>query len=61
VQNREHEADLDGIPSLTWKIQPIRGDAGEPLNDYVIIEESLDIVVNGKSIAVLMRLPGHEK
>ena len=61
MQNQEHEADFDEIPSLTWKIQRITGNGGKPLNDYVIIEEPLDIVVNGKSIAVLMRLPGQEK
>ena len=61
MQNQHPEADINEIPSLTWKIQRIREDDGEPLNDHVIIEEPLEIVVNGKSIAVLMRLPGQEK
>ena len=61
MQNQDPEADINEIPSLTWKIQRIREDDGEPLDDHVIIEEPLEIVVNGKSIAVLMRLPGQEK
>jgi hypothetical protein len=61
MQNQNPEVDFDEIPSLSWKIQRIRADKEESLNDYVIIEEPLEVVVNGKSIAVLMRLPGQEK
>ena len=61
IPNQDGETGIDEIPSLTWPIQRIRADGSESLNDYVIIEEPLEIVVNGKSIAVLMRLPGQEK
>lgn len=47
--------------SLIWHIQRVRVDSVESVDDQVIIEEPLEVVVNGQSVAVLMRLPGQEK
>jgi FdhD protein len=47
--------------SLTWPIQRIRQDSRQEQEERVVVEEPLEIVVNGQSIAVLMRMPGHEK
>jgi FdhD protein len=46
---------------LPWRIQLIRKDKTEERVDYVVLEEPLEIVVNEKTIAILMRLPGQEK
>jgi FdhD protein len=46
---------------LPWQIQLIRKDKTEELVDHVVLEEPLEIVVNEKTIAILMRLPGQEK
>jgi len=47
--------------SLLWPIQRIREDGRELVDDRVVLEEPLEIVVNGQSVAVLMRMPGQEK
>jgi FdhD protein len=46
---------------LPWQIQRIHKDKTEELVDNVVLEEPLEIVVNGKTLAILMRLPGQEK
>jgi FdhD protein len=55
------ETVFEKTPGLTRRIQRIRRDRDESVDDRVVIEEPLEIVVNGRSIAVLMRLPGQEK
>ncbi|MGD2126614.1 MAG: formate dehydrogenase accessory sulfurtransferase FdhD [Desulfobacteraceae bacterium] len=60
--NRQREVRLtEDRPSLTWTIERIRPDKKEALDDHVLLEEPLEIVVNGKRIALLMRMPGQEK
>ncbi|MDY7040132.1 MAG: formate dehydrogenase accessory sulfurtransferase FdhD [Chloroflexota bacterium] len=49
------------VPSLTWHIRRVRADSAEFMDDQVVMEEPLEVVVNGQSVAVLMRLPGREK
>lgn len=53
--------ELGASPSLPWSIQRIRQDQVESLQEQVALEEPFEIVVNGQSIAVLMRMPGQEK
>jgi FdhD protein len=48
-------------PIITWQIERIYRDRIERLADPVVMEEPLEILVNGERIAVLMRLPGGEK
>ena len=58
----EH-VDESGVtgPNYTWPIERIFKDRYEQVDDPVVLEEPLKIVVNGHSIAVLMRMPGQEK
>jgi FdhD protein len=49
------------LPSLHWSVRRIRRDQAEPADIHVALEEPFEIVVNGQSIAVLMRMPGQEK
>jgi FdhD protein len=51
----------DHSASLVWPIQRIRENGHERVDDRVVMEEPLQIVINGQSVAVLMRLPGQEK
>ncbi len=48
-------------PSISWQIERIYHDRSEQVEDPVVMEEPLEIVVNGERLAVLMRLPGYEK
>ncbi len=48
-------------PGLRWPIQRIQQGKCTPSSTPVVPEEPLEIIVNGYSIAVLMRLPGQEK
>src|SRR4030042_324050 len=48
-------------PSLAWPIHRVRGGSREIMDDRVVLEEPLEIVINGRRIAILMRLPGNEK
>ena len=52
---------LQTSPSLSWPILRVRQDRTDPLEERVALEEPFEIVVNGQSIAVLMRMPGQEK
>jgi FdhD protein len=61
MQNFECDKGFDQIPSLNWQIRRVRSSDSEVLEDQVVVEEPLEIVVNGESIAVLMRMPGQEK
>jgi formate dehydrogenase assembly factor FdhD len=49
--------------SFTWPIQRIHREPADRvhLDDPIVVEEPLEIVPNGRSIAVLMRMPGQEK
>jgi formate dehydrogenase assembly factor FdhD len=47
--------------SSIWTVQPIRPRKKEVLEDHLLLEEPLEIVVNGHRLAVLMRMPGEEK
>jgi FdhD protein len=62
-RSSELEADFLGEQraGLPWRIQRIHKDKTEELEDRVVLEEPLEIVVNEKTIAILMRLPGQEK
>lgn len=48
-------------PCMVWPIRRIKTDGYETTDDNVIIEEPLEIVINGQPVAVLMRMPGQEK
>ncbi|MBN1934695.1 MAG: formate dehydrogenase accessory sulfurtransferase FdhD [Anaerolineae bacterium] len=48
-------------PGLIWPIQRIRHGECETTDDFVILEEPLEIAINGRRVAVLMRMPGQEK
>ncbi|WP_176230444.1 formate dehydrogenase accessory sulfurtransferase FdhD, partial [Candidatus Hakubella thermalkaliphila] len=43
------------------KVVQIRGASAEVIPDLVAMEEPLVIELNGKTVAVMMRLPGDEK
>jgi FdhD protein len=47
--------------SLAWSIHRVRRGENEQVEERVVLEEPLEIIVNGQPIAVLMRLPGNEK
>ena len=51
----------DRYPVLTWSIQRVHGSESQRIDDRVVLEEPLEIIVNGQSIAVVMRMPGQEK
>jgi len=57
----EHQIDFEEIPAVSWKIQRIRRDLDESADAWVVLEEPLEIIVNDKPVAVLMRTPGGEK
>jgi FdhD protein len=48
-------------PIITRQIERIYHDRLERISDPVVMEEPLEILINGERIAVLMRLPGEEK
>ena len=48
-------------PTLPWPIQRVRENERQQLDGFVVLEEPLEIVINGRSVAILMRMPGQEK
>jgi FdhD protein len=48
-------------PSIAWTVQRIQKGSRQEIQDRVVLEEPLEIAVNGRPIAVLMRMPGQEK
>lgn len=48
-------------PSLPWSIDRVYTGAHEQVDIQVVLEEPLEIVINGQPTAVLMRMPGNEK
>jgi FdhD protein len=61
MQNPDRQNLFDDLPIIPWKIQRIRSGGDEFLDEHLVLEEPLEIVINGKSVAVLMRMPGREK
>jgi FdhD protein len=61
MQNPDRQDGFDELPVIPWKIRRIRSGGGEVLDEHLVLEEPLEIVINEKSIAVLMRMPGQEK
>jgi len=51
----------DDAPLLPWRVQRVYAQEREELDDCVVLEEPLEIAINGRSIAALMRMPGQEK
>ena len=51
----------DDAPILPWVVERVRESERQQLNESVVLEEPLEIVINGCSVAVLMRMPGQEK
>ncbi len=54
----------EGISLDRWPCQFLQvrdGGSPEPVQGSVVAEEPLEIVLNGRRVAVLMRTPGHEK
>jgi FdhD protein len=60
-KNRTESASEGENPSITWRIERIYPDRCDQVDDPVVMEEPLEILVNGQRLAILMRLPGHEK
>jgi len=57
----KQEKDFDEPPALGWPIRRLHRDRHESLEEWVVLEEPLEIVANTKPLAVLMRMPGWEK
>jgi FdhD protein len=55
------EKNSELAPSLPWPIHRIGRGQREQVDDLVVLEEPLEITINGQSIAILMRMPGQEK
>ncbi|MBN1642973.1 MAG: formate dehydrogenase accessory sulfurtransferase FdhD [Anaerolineae bacterium] len=51
----------EGPPALRWTIERVEDDRREQVVDRVVLEEPLEIAINGRRVALLMRLPGAEK
>ena len=47
-------------PVLSWPVRRLGGESDSAIS-YVAMEEPLSVEINGHQVAVLMRLPGHEK
>jgi FdhD protein len=61
MDNNQALDQLETSPSLPWSVLRVHQDRAESLQERVALEEPFEIVVNGQSIAVLMRMPGQEK
>jgi len=46
---------------MPWRIRRLEGDHQQLVEGAVVIEEPLEIRINGQAVAVLMRTPGMEK
>jgi FdhD protein len=53
------EMDQNGI--MPWQIQWLRGGEAQTVAGGVVVEEPLEIRLDGRAVAVLMRTPGLEK
>jgi len=56
---RPEGTDLNGI--MPWRIQRFTEQEGQTIDGGVVVEEPLEIRLEGRSVAVLMRTPGLEK
>ena len=56
---RPEDSELTGI--MPWRIQRYTGEEGRTVEGGVVVEEPLDVRLEGRSVAVLMRTPGMEK
>jgi FdhD protein len=61
LDNRSVSCEPDDPTGLPWPILRVRQDEVEQVDTKVALEEPLEVIVNGQSIAVLMRMPGSEK
>jgi FdhD protein len=48
-------------PSLSWLVHRIAAQGDEEITVEVVVEEPLEIVLNGTPVATLLRLPGDDK
>lgn len=55
------EEEIRGTPTLPWPTQVVRVGGPQDHTSAMVLEEPLSVEVNGQRVAVLMRLPGHEK
>jgi FdhD protein len=46
---------------MPWRIRRLEGDQEQTVDGAVVVEEPLEIRVNGQAVAILMRTPGMEK
>jgi FdhD protein len=61
IENRSVSHERATPAGLPWPILRFQQNEAEPAHALVALEEPLEVIVNGQSIAVLMRLPGNEK
>ena len=47
-------------PILTVPVQKVEGDSSAPFQDLLAVEEPLEIRLNGETLAITMRTPGHD-
>jgi FdhD protein len=47
-------------PILTVPVQKVDGDSSAPVQDFLAVEEPLEIRLGDKSISITMRTPGHD-
>ncbi len=55
------EDEIQGKPTQSWSTEVIDGAGQKKQTSALVIEEPLSVEVNSQRVAVLMRLPGHEK
>ncbi len=55
------DKELQGTPTQPWPTRIVRAAGPQDRNTAVVLEEPLSVEVNGRRVAVLMRLPGDEK
>jgi len=61
LETQPVSCDPGDLPGLPWSILRFQQNETEQTETLVALEEPLEVIVNGQSIAVLMRLPGSEK
>jgi len=61
--HNEYDAAMSTLSPLPRGIRavPVRRNDGQINNDYVVIEEPLEIQLDGKPVVVTMRTPGHDE
>jgi FdhD protein len=61
MHNPYRQDGFDEHPVIPWEIRRMRSGGIEVLDEHLVLEEPLEIVINEKRMAVLMRMPGQEK